>query len=343
MTIEKPSKIKNPQKVLVTGGGGFLGRAIVQRLIERGDKVYSFSRGFYPELEALGVAQIQGDVSNKEALERACKGIDLVFHVAAKFGVWGNYDGYYRTNVIGTLNLIHACETHQVDRLVYTSTPNVVFDGNDMEGVDESIGYPKKFPAHYPKTKAIAEQHVVKAAKNALKTIILRPHFIWGPRDNALPRILARAKHLRIVGDGKNLVDTIFIDDAANAHILAADSLELNKVLSGNIYFLSQGKPVYLWDMINAFLKAADLDPIIRKIPRRLAWLMGALIEFIYKMARLQGEPHLTRYIADILSTSHWFDIGAARRDLGYVPSVSIEEGLHKLEQWFKSEYVQSE
>jgi nucleoside-diphosphate-sugar epimerase len=343
MNFEKPLKTKDPLKVLVTGGGGFLGRAIVQRLVERGDKVYSFSRGFYSELESLGVGQFQGDVSDKKAVEKACDGIDLVFHVAAKFGVWGNYDDYYRTNVIGTLNVIHACETHHVNWLVYTSTPNVIFDGNDMEGVDESIPYPKKFPAHYPKTKAIAEQNVVKAARGTLKTIILRPHFIWGPRDNALPRIMARANHLRIVGDGKNRVDTIFIDDAANAHILAADSLEQNKALSGNIYFLSQGKPVYLWDMINAFLKAADLDPVIRKIPRRLAWLMGALIEFIYKIFRLDGEPQLTRYIANILSTSHWFDIGAARKDLGYVPTVSIEEGLCKLEDWLKSDSRRSE
>ena len=343
MNIEKNSKIKNSLNVLVTGGGGFLGRAIVQQLVERGDTVRSFSRGFYSELESIGVVQIQGDISDQKAVVKACEGMDLVFHVAAKFGVWGNYDDYYRTNVIGTLNVIHACEALHIDKLVYTSTPNVIFDGNDMEGADESIPYPKKFPAHYPKTKAIAEQKVVNAAKDSLKTIILRPHLIWGPRDNALPRIIARAKHLKIVGDGKNLVDTIFIDDAANAHILAADRLEKNKELSGNIYFLSQGKPVYLWDMINAFLKVAGLEPVKRKIPKRLAWLAGALIEFVYKISRHDGEPQLTRYIANILSTSHWFDINAARKDLGYAPTVSIEEGLGRLEKWLKDQHFQSE
>jgi len=139
MKNKEPITGKSLHKVLVTGGGGFLGGAIVRQLVERGDRVISFSRLFYPELSAMGVEQIQGDISDANAVEQACREVDLVFHVAAKPGVWGDYVTYYRTNVIGTQNVIAACKQHNVSRLVYTSSPSVVFDGADMEGVDESV------------------------------------------------------------------------------------------------------------------------------------------------------------------------------------------------------------
>ncbi|MDH3567286.1 MAG: NAD-dependent epimerase/dehydratase family protein, partial [Desulfobacteraceae bacterium] len=228
---------KSLHKVLVTGGGGFLGGAIVKQLVDRGKDVRSFSRNFYPELAQLGVEQIQGDIVDKTAVEQACKGVELVFHVAAKPGVWGNYADYYPTNVMGTQHVIDACKKHGVLRLVFTSSPSVVFDGTDMEGVDESAPYPEKFHAHYPKTKAIAEQLVIKAAGKDLMTITLRPHLIWGPKDNHLvPRIIERAGRLIRVGSGKNRVDTIYIDNAAEAHVLAADRLKENPGLSGKVY-----------------------------------------------------------------------------------------------------------
>ena len=330
-------KTKSPSKVLVTGGGGFLGEAIVKLLVERGDDVRSFSRSFYHELKSMGVEQIQGDIGDKIAVEEACKGVCLVFHTAAKPGVWGDYADYYRTNVTGTQNVIAACKMHNVSRLIYTSSPSVVFNGADMEGVDESAPYPDRFYAHYPRTKAIAEQYIVKAAIEGLMTIILRPHLIWGPRDkHFVPRIIERAKRLVRVGNGQNLVDTIYIDNAAEAHILAADSLKENHKLSGKIYFISQDEPIPAWDMINAILKAAGLAPVKRSIPQRMAWLGGALLEFVYKAFNISGEPQMTRFLADELATAHWFDISAAKRDLGYVPRISIEEGLRRLENWLQ-------
>jgi len=331
---------KSLHKVLVTGGGGFLGGAIVRQLVDRGNDVRSFSRNFYPELAQLGVQQIQGDIVDKTAVEQACKGIELVFHVAAKPGVWGNYSDYYPTNVVGTQHVIDACKKHGVLRLVYTSSPSVVFDGRDMEGVDESAPYPEKFHAHYPKTKAMAEQLVIKAASKDLMTITLRPHLIWGPKDNHLvPRIIERAGRLVRVGSGKNLVDTIYIDNAAEAHVLAADRLKKNPKLSGNVYFISQDDPVPLWDLVDDILKTASHPPVKRAIPRKIAWLMGALFEFVYKTFRIRGEPQMTRFLADELATAHWFDIRAARKDLGYAPTVSIKEGLSRLEQWLQNRY----
>ncbi len=331
---------KSLHKVLVTGGGGFLGGAIVRQLVDRGDNVRSFSRNFYPELAQLGVEQIQGDIVDKTAVEQACKGVKLVFHAAAKPGVWGNYADYYRTNVAGTQHVIDACKKHGVLRLVFTSSPSVVFDGTDMEGVDESVPYPEKFHAHYPKTKAMAEQLVIKAADKDLMTITLRPHLIWGPKDNHLvPRIIERARRLVRVGSGKNLVDTIYIDNAAEAHVLAADRLKENPGLSGKVYFISQDDPVPLWDMVNDILKTAGHPPVKRAIPRKIAWLMGALFEVVFKMFRIRGEPQMTRFLADELATAHWFDIRAARKDLGYAPTISIKEGLSRLEQWLQNRY----
>ncbi|MDO9565758.1 MAG: NAD-dependent epimerase/dehydratase family protein [Candidatus Desulfaltia sp.] len=326
---------KAGQKVLVTGGGGFLGSAIVRRLVERGEHVRSFSRGFYPELASLGVEQVQGDLEDKDAVEGACKGIDLVFHVAAKAGVWGDYSEYFKTNVTGTENVIAACIKHKISRLVYTSSPSVIFNGTDMEGVDESVPYSNKFHANYPKTKAIAEQNVINAARDDLMTIVLRPHLIWGPHDNHLvPRIIARAKSLVRVGEGKNLVDTIYIDNAVDAHILAADRLEENHKLSGNVYFISQGEPVFLWDMVNDILKAAGFDPVKRSISRKTAWVIGAMLEACFKLFKLPGEPQMTRFVAEELATAHWFDISAAKKDLGYVSRVSTKEGMIRLEDW---------
>jgi nucleoside-diphosphate-sugar epimerase len=334
-------KAKAPKKVLVTGGGGFLGSAIVKLLVQRKDHVRSFSRNRYPDLSSMGIEQIQGDNRNHTAIGQALKGVDLVFHTAAKAGIWGEYSDYYRTNVTGTQNVIAGCKKHNITRLIYTSSPSVVFNGTDMEGVNESVPYPSKYHAHYPKTKAIAEQHVIQAAGDGLMTIILRPHLIWGPRDkHFIPRIISRAKHLIRVGNGKNLVDTVYIDNAADAHILAAEALEKNPKFSGNIYFISQGDPVLLWDMINYILKAAGLAPVRRSMPRRMAWLMGFILEFAYRAFNISTEPRMTRFLADELAKAHWFDISAARKDLGYLPRISIKEGLLRLENWLQNKQL---
>ncbi len=338
MKNDESIKATAPLKVLVTGGGGFLGSAIVKRLAERRYHVRSFSRNLYPELSSMGIEQIQGDICNKTAIEQALRGVDLVFHTAAKAGIWGDYFDYYRTNVTGTQNIIAGCKKHHISRLIYTSSPSVVFNGTDMEGVNESVPYPATYHAYYPQTKAIAEQHVIKAAGQGLMTIILRPHLIWGPRDkHFVPRIIARANHLIRVGNGKNLIDTVYIDNAADAHILAADGLEKNPKLSGNIYFISQGDPVPLWDMINHILKAAGLDPVRRSMPRKMAWLIGGMLEFAYRTFNISGEPRMTRFLADELAKAHWFDISASGKDLGYAPRISIKEGLRCLESWLQN------
>jgi nucleoside-diphosphate-sugar epimerase len=342
MTTDETHGARVPEKVLVTGGGGFLGGAIVRRLIDRGEDVRSLARGFYPELEQLSVDQVQGDISDPAAVAEACDGRDIVFHVAAKPPPWGKYADYHRINVTGTQNIIDSCLEQKIPRLVYTSTPSVVFNGRDIEGVDESMPYPAKFCSHYSATKAIAEQKVVRASNRPLHTIILRPHEIWGPGDNhILPRLVARAKRLKQIGNGKNRIDTIYIDDAADAHILAADKLKENPALSGKIYFISQDEPVPAWEMVNALLKAAGCNPIKKAVPFRIAWLAGAVLELIYNTLRLSGEPYITRFMAEAVSQSHWFDISAAKKDLGYQPKLTTAEGLKRLEDWLGSRQAQ--
>jgi len=338
MTIHESQGARLPEKVLVTGGGGFLGSAIVRRLADRGDDVRSLARNYYPELEKMGVEQVQGDISSMETVARACENRDIVFHVAAKPPPWGRYEDYYQTNVIGTQNIIDGVLNQNMARLVYTSTPSVVHNGRDIEEADESMPYPKKFSTHYAKTKAIAEQLVIKAALGKLNTIILRPHKIWGPGDDQiLTRLVARAKKLKQIGDGKNLIDHTYIDDAADAHLLAADKLAENSDLSGNIYFISQGEPVPAWYMVNEFLKAAGCDPVKKTVPFRVAWLTGALFELIYKIFNLSKEPYITRFLAETVSQTNWFSISAAKKDLGYNPKVTTAEGLKRLEDWLKS------
>ncbi len=327
-------------KALVTGGGGFLGKAIVLQLLERGDKVRSFSRGDYPELRKLGVDVMRGDISNATNVSAAVEGCDVVFHVAAKPGIWGSYEEYFRPNVIGTKNVISACKIHNVPRFVYTSSPSVVHSGGNVEGINESAPYAEHFETHYPKTKAIAEQMVLESNSQSLTTVALRPHLIWGPGDNHLiPRLISRGKSGRLKKVGKDLhpVDSTYIDNAAKAHLLAAERLEPNSAIAGKAYFISQGEPVDISELMNRIIATAGIPPIKHTVPPRLAYSIGWLFEVFYTLFRIKKEPPMTRFLAKQLSTAHWFDISAARRDLDYIPDVNIEEGLKRLEDYFKT------
>jgi nucleoside-diphosphate-sugar epimerase len=322
-------------RALVTGGGGFLGGAIVRGLLARGVAVRSLSRGRYPALEALGVECAQGDVADAGAVARAAEGCEAVFHVASKIGDWGAYASFYEANVVGTQNVLAACRSAGVRRLIYTSTPSVVHGGGDVEGVDERAPYPAHFEAHYPATKALAEQAVLAANGVALKVVALRPHLIWGPGDTQLmPRLLERARkgRLRLVGGGEKLIDTIYIDNAAQAHLLAMERLgEPAPACAGRAYFITQGEPLSSRAMINHLLEAAGEAPVHKSVSPRVAWLAGAVLEGAWTALRRRDDPPMTRFVAKQLATAHWYDTSAAKRDLGFVPEVSLDEGLKRL------------
>lgn len=321
---------------LVTGGGGFLGKAIVGLLLDRGDRVRILARGRYPELAERGVETVEGDVADPAVVQRAVAGCDVVFHVAGKAGMWGPREAYWQTNVTGTRNVIAACRAQGVPRLVYTSTPSVVHGGGDIEGADESLPYPEHFEGPYPETKAIAEREVLAANSPGLATVAIRPHLIWGPGDNHLiPRLLERARAGRMVfvGSEDKLIDTIYIDNAASVHLAAADRLAPGAACAGRAYFVSQGEPWPASKISNAILAAAGLPKVTRRIPVGLAYAVGTVSEFVYRSFGIESEPPVTRFVASQMSTAHWYDISAARRDLGYEVRVGMEEGLERLRQ----------
>jgi nucleoside-diphosphate-sugar epimerase len=321
-------------KILVTGGGGFLGSAICRQLLTRGDEVTAYQRSASDELEKLDVQIIQGSITNAEKLDAAVNGVDAVIHTAAKAGVWGPYDDYFRPNVTGTENVITACLNNGIRKLVFTSSPSVTHADGDVEGGDESLPYAKKYNSPYPATKALAEQMVMAANCPELRTVSLRPHLIWGPGDNhLLPHLLERAKSgkLKLPGPDK-LIDTIYIDNAARAHLLALDRLQSDpEIVGGKTYFVSNDEPLTQQQVIGGLLKAAGLEVDIQPISPRIAIAAGTLLETVWKTFRLKSEPPITRWAAEHLSTAHWYDISAAKRDLGYTAEISIAEGLEIL------------
>lgn len=327
-------------KALVTGGGGFLGGAIVNLLLSKGVSVRSLSRGDYPELARSGVECLKGDLNDRQAVKAACLGCDTVFHVAAKVGMWGGYEDFYGTNVNGTAGLLAAAKAAGVSRFIFTSSPSVVFSGGDVEGWNESAPYPESFDSYYAETKALAEKLVLAANSPEFQTIALRPHLVWGPgRDHLVSGIVAkgRAGKIRRIGDFNKLIDTTYIDDAAMAHWLAAEKLSPGSACAGKAYFISQGDPRPNWDIINMILAAAGAAPAVKTIPYGPTSAAAAVMETAWRLAGIKSEPPLTRFVVQQLTTAHWFDISAARRDLGYAPGTTIEEGMKRLKEWFRS------
>lgn len=326
-------------KALVTGGGGFLGSAIARLLHGRGDEVTVLGRSRYPHLERLGIKAIRGDLRGPSAVRSAVKGTDVVLHAAAATGIWGPRRMFWGINVEGTRNVLAACREAGVARLVYTSSPSVVIGQDELCGVDESQPYPSRYLAHYPETKAVAEREVLAANDEHLATVALRPHLIWGPGDpHLIPRIIARARSGRLVqvGDGKNLVDITYIDNAAEAHVRAVDALHPEAPCCGRAYFISQGEPVALWPWINDLLGRLGIPPVKRTVSFHTARRAGWVTEWSHRLLGIESEPRMTRFLASQLSKSHYFDITAARRDLGYAPAVSTEVGMERLVAWLE-------
>jgi nucleoside-diphosphate-sugar epimerase len=323
-------------RILVTGGSGFLGQALCRGLVERGHAVTSFNRGHSPALAALGVRQVRGDIAERAAVVAAAQGCEAVFHNAAMAGAWGRYEDYHRANVIGTGNVIAACRAQRIGRLVHTSTPSVTHRATrPVEGsTADSVAYGAGFKAPYASTKTLAEKAVLAANDATLATVALRPRLIWGPGDNQiLPRLVQRARdgRLWIVGDGRNLVDSTYIDNAAQAHFDAFEHLRVDAACAGRAYFISNGEPLPMRDLLNALLQAAGAPTVDRSMPFGLAYAVGAACELLWPLLRIDGEPPMTRFLAEQLATAHWYDMAPARRDFGYVPRIGIAEGLRRL------------
>jgi len=332
-------------KALVTGGGGFLGRRLVELLLDEGHEVSFLARGEYPEVEALGAVGMQVDLRDADAVAEAVQGCDTVFHVASKAGYWGARDDFWSINVDGTDHLLEACVAAGVTTFVYTSTPSVIGYAGEVTGIGEAP-YPEAWESFYGESKAAAEQRVLAAngreltGGGQLATVSLRPHLIIGPRDNnLLPRVVqrARAGKLRIVGDGDNVVDITYVDNAAWAHLDAASALTGPSAdCAGKAYFISNDEPVKLWEWVNDFLPRVGAPQVDKKISLGLASTVGGLMEGAWRTFGLSGEPRMTRFLAAALARSHWYDMEPAKRDFGYRIRVPLAEGTDRTVAWFE-------
>jgi len=339
------SSVGHSSSTLVTGGTGFLGRRLVERLLAAGRPVTVLARRADPALAARGVRFITASLDDTAAVTAACAGHATVFHTAAKVGVWGRYDDFFRTNVVGTRAILAGCQAHGVARLVYTSTPSVVYHGQNLANADESLPLTTACPSPYPLTKAIAEREVLAANSAALRTVALRPHLIWGVGDpHLVPRVLARARagRLRLIGDGQNKVDMVHVENAVDAHLLAERALSVSQLstlnsqpappsAAGRAFFITNGEPVLLWEWINALLRALGEPPVTRRLSLSTASALGAVCETLWRVLPVNTEPPMTRFIAAELAKDHWFNLAAARRDLGYEPRVTMAEGTAAL------------
>ena len=322
-------------RVLVTGANGFLGSHIVKQLLQHGQQVRAMTRRKNDALRSLNVECVNGDVRDLDSILYATRDIDVVYHTAAISGIWGSWKKFHSTNTVGTRNVVEACDQNKVKKLVYTSSPSVVFNGEHQINANESLPYPRRWLCHYPHSKALAEQYVLQANEiSGLMTCALRPHLIWGPGDQHLiPRLVqrARSRQLRRVGDGGNQVDNIYVENAAMAHIQAAEAMEHGSRVCGSAYFLSQGDPVNCWGWINDILELAGLPRVKKSISFFWAYKLGATLEGYHEMMNIETEPRMTRFLAAQLAKSHYYDISRAKNDFGYHPHVSTEEGMKRL------------
>jgi nucleoside-diphosphate-sugar epimerase len=328
-------------RVLVTGASSLIGEGVARLLTSRGDHVVAFQRQRVQDLP--DVEQVLGDVRDPEALASAAARCDGIVHLAAKVGVVGTGEEYESINVGGTNNVIAAARQHHIARLVHVSTPSVAHGGEPIIGDGATPALLGRRREWYAESKAVAELYALDAATDTLGVVAIRPHLVWGPGDTQLVgRIVDRARQGRLVlvGGGRAMVDTTYIDNAVDALVAALDAVAPGEVCSGRAYVIANGEPRPIRDLVGGICHAAGVDFTPREISLVAAKGAGSVLEraWAHVPARFRSgedEPPFTRFVAEQLGTAHWFDPRPARDDLGWQPTVSIDEGLERLAVWF--------
>ena len=325
-------------KALITGATGFLGGALARRLKNMDWDVTALGRNSseLKKLEAQGIRAVQANLEDSQAILNACKDQDIVFHSGALASDWGRAEVFYNSNVLGTQNVIRGCQEYRVKRLVHVSTPSIYFGFEPRINVKESDPLPKPV-TEYARTKRLAEDEVDKAFADGLPAVTIRPRAIFGPGDRTiLPRLIDRLQRgiLRVIGDGQNVADLSYVENVVDALLLCAESP--NNTL-GKKYNITNGEPIRMWSMIEKLCERLDLKFPTQRLPYPFVNAVAGGMEFIYKLLPGQPEPPLTRYSVAMISISATLDISAAKKDLGYQPRVSIEDGFEEFVKWWKA------
>jgi nucleoside-diphosphate-sugar epimerase len=320
-------------RVLVTGGTSLIGGAVAQRLAERGDAVTLFQR----RPSGYGLDERLGDITDAAAITAAAAGADAVVHLAAKVAVTGPWSAFEAANIEGTRNVIVAAGAGGVRRLVYVSSPSVAHGGASLVGAAATPADPAAARGHYARSKAVAEQMALEANGPGLSVVAIRPHLVWGPGDTQLVgRIVERARtgRLAVVGSGAALIDTTYLDNAADALVAALDRAPK---LGGRAFVVSNGQPRPVRELLTRIVAAAGLPPPRLTVPAGAARAGGRLVEQWWERRGRDDDPPITSFLAEQLATAHWFDQRETRRALRWAPAVSLDEGFRRLRAWLAS------
>ncbi len=314
-------------RVLVTGAGGLLGRRTAERLIRRGDEVTVLQR----RPSGLPCREVSADIADAAAVARAVRGQDVVLHLAAKVDVVGPWSEYRRVNVAGTRAVIAACRSAGVGRLVHVSSPSVAHAGEPLIGAPAGVADPAAARGNYARSKALAELAALAADDADLAVLAVRPHLVWGPGDTQLIAPIverARVGRLLLIGSGAALIDTTYVDNAVDALICAVDACG---EMHGRAFVVSNGEPRPVAEILRSVCASAGVPEPRRSVPAPVAIAAGAIVEKVWQVLGRRDQPPLTRFLAEQLSTAHWFDQRATRAALGWVPAISLAEGFQRL------------
>jgi nucleoside-diphosphate-sugar epimerase len=320
-------------RVLVTGATGMLGRGTAQSLSARGDDVTVLQR----RPSGLDVREVLGDIADPDVVHRAAYGQDAVVHLAAKVDVVGRWADYQRVNVLGTQAVVDACRAEGAGRLVHVSSPSVAHAGQPLVGAGAGPADPARVRGNYARSKAIAELLALAADGDDLAVLVLRPHLVWGPGDTQLvARLVARAAtgHLPVLGSGAALIDTTFVDNAVDALVAAVDC-----TAHGEALVVSNGEPRPVAEILARVCQAANVQgPSRRHVPTGISRLTGTVLDRVWATTRRRDTPPLTRFLAEQLTTAHWFDQRRTREILGWTPAVDLDEGFRRLASWYTAD-----